>query len=142
MSETVKTGKTVAASSFGQPVLTKSSGGLYELMPSGHIDSVNNVMKVAEKWTAGTLTGAADGATITGTGVLRKLVISNGSGSAITVTVYDNTAASGTKLLPVLNIPALTTFPLDLAIPFTTGVYIDYSTATSCDGIGFYQAVN
>ena len=103
-------------------------------------DAVNDLLKTTETWTAGAFTGAADGATITGVGKLRKLIISNGSGSAITVTVYDNTAASGTKLFPVLNIPALTTFQIDCAIPFSLGVYLDYSTATSCDGIGYYEA--
>lgn len=108
---------------------------------SSWVDSVNGVAKVGERWTAGTLTGAADGATLTGVGVLRKLVISNGSGAAITVNVYDNTSASGTKLLPTLHVPTLTDKSWDLAIPYSLGVYIDYSSATSCDGIGYSQAV-
>lgn len=105
-------------------------------------DVTNEVLKVAEKWVQGSLTGAADGATITGTGVLRKLILTNGSGSAITVAVRDNTSGSGNKLMPDIAIPANTTREIDVAIPFTIGVHIDWSNATSCDGCGYYQAVN
>jgi hypothetical protein len=105
-------------------------------------DAVNDLLKTGEKHTAGALTGAADGATITGVGVLRKLIISNGSGAAITVNVYDNTAASGTKLMPTLHVPTLTDKSWDVAIPFSIGVFIDFSTPTSCDAIGYYQAVS
>lgn len=135
-----KAGQSVPSATTGAAILT-SDGGTFEVMPSNWIDTTNGIAKTGEVWTAGVLTGAADGATLTGVGVLRKLVISNGSGSAITVTVYDNTAASGTKLFPVLNIPTVTTMQIDCAIPYSLGVYIDYSTATSCDGIGYSQAV-
>ena len=104
-------------------------------------DAVNDLQKTTRTATAGALTGAANGATITGVGKLKKLIISNGSGSAITVNVYDNTAAAGTKLMPAIAIPANTTREIDnLDIPFSLGVYIAYSTATSCDGIGYYEA--
>jgi len=104
-------------------------------------DAVNDLQKTTRTATAGALTGAANGATVTGVGKLKKLIISNGSGSAITVNVYDNTSAAGTKLMPQLNIPALTTLQIDnLDVPFSLGVFIAYSTATSCDGIGYYEA--
>lgn len=104
-------------------------------------DATNDMQKTTRISTAGALTGAANGATVTGVGKLRKLIISNGSGSAITVNIYDNTSATGTKLMPQLNIPTLTTLQIDnLDVPFSLGVFIAYSTATSCDGIGYYEA--
>lgn len=104
-------------------------------------DNTNNVMRVGEIVAAGTNTGAADGATLTGTGVLKRLILTNGSGSAITVEVYDNTSATGTKLTPTLCIPALTTMVLELNVPYSLGVFIDWSTATSCSGMGYSQAI-
>ncbi len=136
-----KAGKAVPTGATGMAILG-SDGGTFEVFPTAWADTTNGLAKIGESWTAGTLTGAADGATITGVGVLRQLIITNGSGSAITVNVYDNTAASGTKLTPALAIPANTTLVLAMAAPFALGVYLDYSTATSCDGIGYYQAVN
>jgi hypothetical protein len=111
--------------------------GTYSLQAG--TDAVNDRTRVSEVWTAGTLTGPADGATITGVGVLRQLILTNGSGAAITVNVYDNTTASGTKLTPALAIPANSTLIWNTAAPFSLGVYIDYSTPTSCDGIGYYE---
>lgn len=105
-------------------------------------DTTNGVQKIAEKWIPGTITGAADGATITGLGVLRKLILSNNNVAATTATIYDNTVGSGTKLLPTIALPANTTVQIDVAVPFTIGVFIDWATPTGCDGQGFYQAVN
>ncbi len=105
------------------------------------IDETNGVLKTAQRNTARTLLDGADGATLTGVGVLSKLVITNGSGSAITVQVYDNTSATGTKLTPTLCIPTLTTLQMELDVPYALGVYIDFSTPTTCTAIGYSKAV-
>ncbi len=136
-----RTGTAVPSSEVIGPATLTSNGTTFEVMSSKWIDGTNGVAKTGEVWTAGTLTGAADGATLTGVGVLRKLIISNGSGAAITVNVYDNTAASGTKLTPLLHVPTLSQLVLDLAVPYSLGVYVDFSTATSCDALGYSQAV-
>lgn len=105
------------------------------------VDVTNGVTKTAEIVTAGTLLDGADGATLTGVGVLKRLIITNGSGSAITAQVYDNTAASGTKLTPTLCIPTVTTLVIELNAPYALGVYVDFSAATTCTAIGYSQAV-
>jgi len=105
------------------------------------VDVTNGVTQVAEKVSAGTLLDGADGATLTGVGVLKRLILTNGSGSAITVQVYDNTSATGTKLTPTLCIPTLTTLVLELNVPYALGVYLDFSTPTTCTAIGYSQAV-
>lgn len=122
-----------------QPLITDSSGRLYVRFPG--VDVTNGLVKTAEINTAGTLISGADGTTITGVGVLTKLVITNGSASATTANVYDNTTNSGTKLTPLLALPANTTLVIPLDVPFSIGVYVDFTTATTCEVIGYYKVV-
>lgn len=105
------------------------------------VDDTNGVTKVAELTTPGSLLDGADGNTLTGVGVLKKIIITNGSGSAITVQVYDNTSATGTKLTPTLCIPTVSTLQVELNAPYALGVYVDFSTPTTCTAIGYSQAV-
>ena len=64
----------------------------------------------------------------TGAGVLLGLLISHAQVTAQAVTLYDNTAASGTVLLIVIvapeRSPFYVTFPRDLAPAFTTGLHV------------------
>lgn len=62
---------------------------------------------------------AADGTAVTGKGFLYGIVISGAAGEVI---VYDNTAASGTKLLQA---NAMGNYWFDAPIPFTIGVRVD-----------------
>lgn len=105
------------------------------------VDTTNGVMKTAERVTAGTLISGADGGTLAGVGVLKRLMLYNGSGSATTAEVYDNTAASGTKLTTTIPLPTLGLVVLELNVPYALGVYIDFATATSCQALGYSQAV-
>jgi len=104
------------------------------------VDETNGVLKTGEALTAGTLVSGADGATITGLGILGRLTIYNGSGSAITVEVYDNTSATGTKLTTTIPIAAGARFSEVMNVRFSLGVYLDFSTATSCQGMGYWRA--
>lgn len=105
------------------------------------VDDTNGVTKTAEIANQGTLVSGADGATLTGVGVLKRLMLYNGSGSAVTVEVYDNTSATGTKLTTTIPLPTLGHANLELNVPYALGVYIDFSTATSCQALGYSQAV-
>jgi len=105
------------------------------------VDATNEVTKVAEMVTAGTLLSGADGATLTGVGVLKRLMLYNGSGGATTAEVYDNTSAAGTKLTTTIPLPVSGLVVLELNVPYALGVYIDFATATSCQALGYSQAV-
>jgi hypothetical protein len=105
------------------------------------VDATNEVTKTAEIVTDGTPISGANGATLTGVGVLKRLMLYNGSGSAVTVEVYDNTSAAGTKLTTTIPIPTLGFHNLELNKPYALGVYIAWSTATSCQALGSSQAV-
>lgn len=105
------------------------------------VDDTNGVTKVAEIVTDGTLVSGANGATLTGVGVCKRLMLYNGSGSAVTVEVYDNTSATGTKLTTTIPIPTLGFHNLELNKPYALGVFIAWSTATSCQALGSSQAV-
>jgi len=104
------------------------------------VDVTNGVMNTGEAFTAGTLVSGADGATITGLGILGRLTIYNGSASAITVEVYDNTSATGTKLTTTIPVAAGARYSEVLGVRFSLGVYLDFSTATSCQGMGYWRA--
>ena len=71
---------------------------------------------------------------ITGKGLLHGLLVSHAEEDPQTVTIYDNTAASGTVLLVLYvareQCPALLLFPRREAIPFTTGLSATY---TNCE---------
>jgi len=64
----------------------------------------------------------------TDAGILLGLLISHAEAAAQTVTLYDNTAASGTVLLAVTVAPEASpvhlVFPRDLAPAFTTGLHV------------------
>lgn len=67
----------------------------------------------------------------TGPGTLRRLIVNNGSPGG-TITVYDNTAASGTQIA-VVNIPGSTNNPfvLDYDLEANTGITVVTSTAVN-----------
>lgn len=104
-------------------------------------DTTNGVNKTAEIVSVGTLLSGASGNTLTGVGVCKWLHLYNGSGSAVTVNVYDNTAGSGTNLMPTISIPTLGNVKIELNVPYALGVYVAWSTATSCQALGYSQAV-
>ena len=133
-------GKNAPSDALGSAILSKNIVGNFEVFPTGWIDPTNNVAKVARLLTAGTVLGS-DGNTLTGVGLLARLVISNAHATnATTVAVYDNTAAYGTKLCADLVIPANSTLSIDIEAPYAAGVYLDFAAGTP-SGIGYSQAV-
>lgn len=76
----------------------------------------------------------ASAAIVTGAGKLCGVMIATDGTNAVTLNIYDNTAASGTKLIPTRVIPTSSTsrgwsVGFNPAIPFKTGLYISVSTA-------------
>ena len=80
---------------------------------------------------------ASGGSTVTvhsNAGLLVALLISTAQSTVQTITLYDNTAASGTVIAQLSvqpsNTPVHITFPRERGIPFSTGLHINQG---NCD---------
>jgi hypothetical protein len=76
---------------------------------------------------------SADGTIASGEGYLMGLHIST-SGVSSTITFYDNTSASGTKIFECIittSSPLTLFFPTRFAPHFETGLYVDMGTNTT-----------
>ncbi|MDD5353509.1 MAG: hypothetical protein PHS93_10135 [Candidatus Omnitrophica bacterium] len=80
--------------------------------------------------------GNTDDALITtGGGYFKGIVVHTDGTNAVTVSIYDNTAASGTKIISTITIPTSAVnriFALgfnDNEIPFIKGMYVDVTTS-------------
>ena len=80
------------------------------------------------EWMHQTATLTADSAAVSGEGYIYGIVVVTDGTNAPTFAVYDNTAASGTKIVPDLVLaatPRVQTLSLDPAVAFSNGVYVD-----------------
>lgn len=75
--------------------------------------------------------GTATTAVKVGAGVLHTLTINTKGASSNTLTLYDNTAASGTVIAVIGTTGAEQTFLYDIC--FTTGLTAISATGTGCD---------
>jgi len=120
-----------------QPVITDSAGRVWARLPGS--DVTNNLLKTAEINTAGSLV-AADGASIAGVGVLAKLIVSNNHATEVLdLSVYDNSSAAGTKLLPDMVIPAQTQREFSPNVPFSIGVWLEKGATGTMSAIAYYK---
>jgi hypothetical protein len=78
---------------------------------------------------------AADGAVKTGPGSLVALLLTAGDGAAATIVLYDNTAASGTKLV-TLKAPTGTSVQWSPSNPTVFGVGC-YADITGADAVAY-----
>jgi hypothetical protein len=81
-----------------------------------------------EEWMEQTATLTADAAAVSGAGYIYGIVFVTDGTNAPTFVVYDNTAASGTKIVPDLPLsatPRVQTLSFDPAVAFNNGVYVD-----------------
>ena len=79
-----------------------------------------------------TATLTADAAAVTGNGYLYGIVFVTDGTNALAADIYANTAGSGTKLVPTLQIaatPRIQTLNFDPPVNFNTGVYVDVTVA-------------
>jgi len=72
----------------------------------------------------------ADSAAVTGAGYFYGITVTTDGTNAVTMDVYDNTAASGTKLIQTVVFPTSAmarggAIGWDPPLPFNTGVYVD-----------------
>ena len=80
---------------------------------------------------ANSIGNTSDAAVTTGPGYLKGLIIHTDGTNACTVSVYDNTAASGTKLFSTRTVTTSATDRTqalsfdDKEVPYGTGIYVD-----------------
>ena len=81
-----------------------------------------------------TATLTDDAAAITGAGYLYGIVFVTDGSNALACDIFDAASATGTKLVPTLEIaatPRIQTLNFDPPIPYGTGVYVDATVAGS-----------
>lgn len=91
-------GTAASTSAYGTPSLTKDASGNFEVEPSGHIDTTANVAKVELAATTVAISTATTTVVKAGVGKLHYINVIGGTLGNITV--YDNTAGSGTVIVP------------------------------------------
>jgi hypothetical protein len=80
---------------------------------------------------ANSIGNTSDAAVTTGPGYLKGLIVHTDATNACTVSVYDNTAASGTKLFSTWTVTTSATDRTqalsfdDNEVPYGTGIYVD-----------------
>lgn len=118
---------------------TDANGAVYNTLAtliSGE-DQTFNRMAIEEALSFSVITTQTTTTVKSGTGRLYRLVISVPVATAV-VTVYDNTAGSGTQIIPPITIgaaPVYGPFSLMVGAVFTTGLTIVTSTATMSVGV-------
>jgi hypothetical protein len=83
----------------------------------------------------------ADATILTGSGYFKQIVIMPDGSNDVTVTIYDNTASSGTKVLPTLTFAgdggAQASPPVWVAV--NTGIRVDITTAGTVAYVVLYR---
>lgn len=79
---------------------------------------------------------AASALIASGEGLFYGVLIATDSTTGITVNVYDNTAASGSKIIPAITVPTASDYRLQAIYPpvpirYYTGIYVSVSS-TDC----------
>ena len=87
---------------------------------------------------ANSIGNTADAAVTTGAGYLKGIIVHTDATNACTLSVYDNTAASGTKLFSTWTVPTSSsnrTAALGFngqECPYGNGIYVDITCAGTC----------
>ncbi len=122
-------------------LLSDSAGRLW-VRPVGS-DATNNLMKIGELCAAGNAPINASGQLIAaGVGKISRAIFNNDHATnKATFQLYDNTSAAGTKLGPLITVPALSSYVLELHIPYAIGVYCAIGGTGTPEAFGISQAV-
>ena len=77
---------------------------------------------------------SADALIATGQGVFYGIIVSTDSTNAVTLDIYDNTSASGTKLIPTSTITTasddrIQSITFENGVEFYKGIYVDITCA-------------
>lgn len=86
----------------------------------------------------------ADATILTGGGYFHGIAVVTDGTNSVTVNVYDNTAGSGTKLIPDWVVTSSSanraqTYSVYPPIRVTTGIYVDITTAGSVKYMVYYE---
>ena len=104
-------------------------------------DVINDVLKVEQRFSAsGVLTSGT--AVKSGAGFLHTVTFSQNDAAptAGTIDIYNNTAGSGTKLFSwTLDTTVFQPFSVVLDIPFSTGLYVDFTTTNDVNVVCSYR---
>jgi hypothetical protein len=89
-------------------------------------------------------TQTADAKIVSGAGIFYGIVVNTDGASAVTITVYDNTAASGSTMIDswVVTTSATTRAQAQGSLPgvaFSNGIYVDITSAGSVSYKVFYD---
>jgi hypothetical protein len=98
----------------------------------------------AQQWAKVSDVKTADALIFTGDGYWHGISFTSDAANAITVDVYDNTSAAGTKLIQqfVVTTSATNRFhtlSLDPPVAFHTGLYIDITCAGAVSYVVYYK---
>ena len=79
-------------------------------------------------------THTSDALVENGRGILGGIIIVTDGTNACTVSIYDNTAASGDKFFPTIIVPASYTsgFAIGVDTEYYNGIYVDITTSGTC----------
>lgn len=128
------TAPTTRTTGQGGPLEADASGNLRQVVmnPAVAVDDVNGKIVVEHRYAFTNITTGATTVVKSGAGLLHAIVVNKGAATA-TITIYDNTAGSGTKIGTITFGAALLTDPPLLAtynLSFSTGLTIVTSGAT------------
>jgi hypothetical protein len=117
---------------YGAPTVDAAGRSIVTLgtLISGE-DQTNGVMKVEGQFTYQNITTNTTTTVKSGAGLLHSITINTKGASSNVLTIFDNTAASGTKIGTVDTNTSLVTFMYD--VKFTTGLTILTATGTAAD---------
>jgi hypothetical protein len=81
---------------------------------------------------------------ISGAGYFAGITVITDGTNSVTVDIYDNTALSGTKLIPTWVVPTSSTlrsqtYNLDPMVPFNNGLGVDVTTAGTVTFMLYYR---
>lgn len=119
------------------PTLNDGDNDSLQLDPSANLktslatliageDLTNNVLKVETRFSYATISTAATTTVKSGAGFLHRIIITGGT--AGTITVYDNTAGSGTQIADFDTTNTMNSYEFNVA--FSTGLTIITGAAT------------
>lgn len=94
------------------------------------------------EWAFGSGNKQADAKIWAGDGSFYGIAVVADGTNAITVSIYDNTSATGTLIVPTFIVPATATsgysFSVSPAVRFNNGIYVDITCSGTANYIVYY----
>ena len=105
---------------------------------------ITGAWAAGKQWVKQSSSQTVSAAVVTGEGLLHYIIFATNGTNSPAVNVYDNTAASGTKLIPTdteITTSAtdrIQTIPFDPPVRYYTGLYI--SVSTTCAYMVYFES--